>query len=106
MCSSDLDAASCAVKWRTTETYKAAGPLTVNRGAAVLKVRYSNDLGQADPWTSHEAVVPDVDSTVGGVFFDTTPDADPAFINVRAEIPASAASPAGRLFGRLYSSDN
>ena len=79
---------------------------TAYRGAAVLKVRYSNDLGQADPWTSHEAVVPDVDSTVGGVFFDTTPDADPAFINVRAEIPASAASPAGRLFGRLYFTEN
>ena len=30
-----LDAASCAVKWRTTDTYKAAGPLAVNRGAAV-----------------------------------------------------------------------
>jgi autotransporter-associated beta strand protein len=79
---------------------------TANRGAAVLKLQYTNDLGQADPWTSHEAVVPDVDGTVGGVVFDTTADADPAFINVRAEIPASAASPAGKLFGRLYSTGN
>ena len=75
------------------------------RGTAVLKVRYSNDLGQADPWTSHEAVVPDASSTVGSVDFVITADADPAFINVRAEIPASAAS-AGKLFGRLYSTEN
>ena len=79
---------------------------TANRGAVVLKVQYTNDLGQADPWTSHQALVPDVDGTVGSVDFVTTADADPAFINVRAEIPASAASPAGRLFGRLYSSGN
>ena len=79
---------------------------TANRGAAVLKVQYSNDIGQADLWTSHEALVPDADGTVGSVVFDTTPDADPAFINVRAEIPASAASPAGRLFGRLYATGN
>jgi methionine-rich copper-binding protein CopC len=79
---------------------------TANRGAAVLKLQYTNDLGQADPWSSHAAVVPDVDGTVGGIFFDTTPDADPAFINVRAEIPASAASPTGKLFGRLYSTSN
>ena len=79
---------------------------TANRGTAVLKVRYSNDLGQADPWTSHEAVVPDADGTVGGVFFDTTPDDDPAFLNVRAEIPASAASASGRLFDQLHSTGN
>jgi hypothetical protein len=79
---------------------------TVQRGAAVLKVQYSNSLSQADPWASHEAEVPDADGTVGGVFFDTTPDADPAFINVRAEIPASASSPAGRLFGRLHATGN
>ena len=79
---------------------------TANRGATVLKVQYSNALGQADPWTSPEAVVPDAGGTVGGVFFDTTPDADPAFINVRAEIPASAASPAGKLFGRLHATGN
>jgi hypothetical protein len=74
---------------------------TALRGAAVLKLQYTNDLGQADPWTSHEALVPDADGTVGSVVFDITPDADPAFIKVRAEIPASAASPAGKLFGRL-----
>lgn len=74
---------------------------TANRGSAVLRVQYTNDLGQADPWTSHQALVPDADGTVGSVVFDTTADADPAFINVRAEIPTSAASPAGKLFGRL-----
>ena len=72
-----------------------------HRGGAVLKVQYSRDLGQADDWFSHQAEVPDVDGSVGGVFFDTTADADPAFINVRVEIPASAASPGTKLFSRL-----
>jgi hypothetical protein len=74
---------------------------TANRGSAVLRVQYTNNLGQADPWTSHQALVPDANGTVGGVVFATTADADPAFINVRAEIPASAA-PTGKLFGRLH----
>jgi hypothetical protein len=78
---------------------------TAHRGAAVLKVQYSNDIGQADPWTSHEALVPDADGPVGNVVFDITADADPAFIKVRAEIPASAA-PAGKLFGRLHAIGN
>jgi alcohol dehydrogenase (cytochrome c) len=34
-----IDGATCAVKWRTTETYTAAGPLKVNRGAAVADGR-------------------------------------------------------------------
>jgi hypothetical protein len=76
---------------------------TALRGAAVFEVQYTNDLGLADPWTSHQALVPDADGTVSGVFFDTTTDADPAFLNVRAEIPAGAASSGGKLFGRLYS---
>ena len=44
--------------------------------------------------------------TVSGVDFVTTPDADPAFINVRAEIPVGSPSPAGRLFGRLNAAGN
>jgi hypothetical protein len=35
------------------------------------------------------------------VAFTITPDADPAFIQVLARIPASAASADGELFGRL-----
>jgi alcohol dehydrogenase (cytochrome c) len=34
-----INGATCAVKWRTTETYTAAGPLKVNRGAAVADGR-------------------------------------------------------------------
>jgi hypothetical protein len=48
-----------------------------------------------DPWTNHEAAVPDVDSTVNGVVFDTTDDGDS--IQVIAEIPASGP----RRFARL-----
>ena len=73
---------------------------TANRGAAVLKVQYSSVPGQ---WTTHEAVVPDASGLVGGVNFAITPDADPAFTNVRAEIPVGPASPDGRLFCRLSS---
>ena len=77
---------------------------TAKRGGAVLKLQYSNDLSQADAWTSHEAVVPDADSTVNGVVFTTSANANPDLINVRAEIPADTASPSGKLFCRLYSS--
>ena len=65
------------------------------RGGAVLKVQSSNDIGITDPWTSHEAAVPDADSTVNGVVFDTTDDGD--YIQVIADIPAAGA----KLFGRL-----
>jgi autotransporter-associated beta strand protein len=74
---------------------------SAGRGTALLKVQFSNDLGQADPWASHEALVPNASGTVGGVAFTITPDADPAFIQVLARIPASAASADGELFGRL-----
>ncbi len=74
---------------------------TANRSAVALKVQCSNDLGQTDPWTSHEALVPDASGAVGGMVFDITDAADPAFINVRVEIPASAVPTDGRLFGRL-----
>ena len=75
-----------------------------NRGAAGLKVQYSNNLGAANLWASQEAEVPDAGGTVGGMVFAISPDADLAFMNVRAEIPADAASPSGKLFGRLYAS--
>jgi hypothetical protein len=68
---------------------------TANRGAVQLKVQFSNDLGQADSWVNHEAVVPDADGTVSGVIFDTTSDGD--YIDVVAEIPASS----GKVFARL-----
>lgn len=78
------------------------------RGAgAVLKVRYSRTtVGKTDPWTQCRSVVPDVASTVGNVYFNVTADADPSYCNVRAEIPASAASPAGSLFGRFDATEN
>jgi hypothetical protein len=65
------------------------------RGGVVLKVQSSSDMGPAAPWTNHEAAVPDVDSTVNGVVFDTTDDGDS--IQVIADIPASGP----RRFARL-----
>ena len=43
---------------------------STTRGGAQLKVQSSNDLGASDPWTSHEASVPDANDTVNGVVFD------------------------------------
>ncbi len=68
---------------------------STKRGGVVLKVQSSNDMGVSNPWTSIEAAVPDTDSTVNRVVFDTTADGD--FINVIADIPADGA----KLFGRL-----
>ena len=65
------------------------------RGTAQLKVQSSSDLGVSDPWTHHEAAVPDADSILNGVVFHTTDDGD--FINVIADIPATGA----KIFGRL-----
>ena len=87
-----------------------AGSLVLNftclklagRGTAVLKLQYSKDIGTTDAWTSHEAVVPgDTGGTDNGVVFVTSANADPALVNMRATIPASAASPGTKLFGRL-----
>ena len=68
---------------------------STKRGTAQVKVQSSSDLGASDPWTSHEAAVPDLDNTVNGVVFDTTDDGD--FINVIADIPAAGANGFGRL---------
>ncbi len=70
-----------------------------SRGNAILTLEFSNDLGVADPWTSHRVVVPDVSSTVGEVVFVITPNG--SFNEIVATIPASAAAGSGRLFSRL-----
>ena len=75
-----------------------------NRGAAVLNVQHSSDIGQLDPWAA--ALVPGtapVSVTVGGVDFVTT--ANGALIHVVATIPAGNAA-AGKLFGRLKATEN
>ena len=66
------------------------------RGGAQLNVQHSSDLGLTDVWASTE--VPDADSNVNNVAFDTTADGD--FIDVVATIPTGEAA-AGKLFGRL-----
>ena len=68
---------------------------STKRGSAQIKVQSSGDCGASDPWTSHEAAVPDADGTVNGVVFDTTDDGD--FINVIADIPAASANGFGRI---------
>ncbi len=65
------------------------------RGGAQLKIQTSDDLGVSDPWTDHEALVPDADGTVNGVVFDITDDGD--FIHVIADIPAATS----KLFTRI-----
>ena len=69
------------------------------RGTAVLNVQYSNDLGVLDAW--HSAAVPEVTSAVGGISFTVTPITASDYQTISAEIPLSAASSDGKLFGRL-----
>lgn len=73
---------------------------TANRGGALIKVQHSADLGLSDPWANNEAEVPDTDSTVNGIVFNTTDAGD--YIDVTATIPASAAGGDNRLFGRIF----
>ncbi|OYV05662.1 MAG: hypothetical protein CFE26_10410 [Verrucomicrobiales bacterium VVV1] len=71
-----------------------------NRGNAVLKVQYSRDLGVGDAW--HDVNVPgDAGGSVGDVTFVPSANADPTLINMQATIPAAAATPGNKLFGRL-----
>jgi autotransporter-associated beta strand protein len=76
------------------------GRNAAKRGGAELNVEYSKDLGIADLWTSHQAAVPESSSTVNNVVFVISAF-DANLNNVQATIPASAASPGTKLFGRL-----
>ena len=71
------------------------------RGTAVLSVQYSNDLGVADAW--HTAAVPDSTPSgpSNGVVVTVTPIGNSNYQNITVEIPRTAASAAGKLFGRL-----
>lgn len=70
-----------------------------NRGAAVVRLQYSNDLGITDPWTGNTVVVPDASGTVGGISFVVTANGN--MNQIQATIPASEASSSGKLFSRL-----
>ena len=75
------------------------------RGTAALSVQYSNDLGMVDSW--HAAAVPDSTPAgpINGVVFTVTPIPNSNYQNVTVEIPLSAASNNGKLFGRLQATD-
>jgi hypothetical protein len=68
---------------------------STKRGGVVLKVQSSNDMGISDPWTNHDAAVPDTAATVNGVVFDTTDDGD--YIQVIADIPVGGTKRFARL---------
>lgn len=72
---------------------------TAARGGVVLKIQHSRDLGRSDMWANHEAVVPDVSSTINGISFEIIDLGN--LIDVKATIPASAVAPGTTLFGRL-----
>jgi len=73
------------------------------RGSVIPYVQYSQDLGQADLWSGHQAAVPESTSTVGGVSFTVTADGD--YDDILATIPAAAAASGGKLFGRLLATE-
>jgi hypothetical protein len=60
-----------------------------------LRVEASSDMGTTDPWKPQDALVPDVDATVGGIIFDTTDDGE--YILVTADIPTTQKSQFARL---------
>lgn len=74
---------------------------STKRGAAVLSLQYSRDLGVSDPWTNHTIQVPDTTGPAGGVDFVISPLAGTDCNQVQVMIPASAAGGTGRLFVRL-----
>ncbi len=74
---------------------------STKRGAAVLSLQYSRDLGVSDAWTTHTIQVPDVTSTVSGVSFVITPISGTDHNQVQAIIPASAAGGTGKVFARM-----
>lgn len=67
-----------------------------SRGAAVVSIQHSNDLGIADPWFT--VIVPENTTNVSGISFVVTPSGN--MNQVTATIPASESS-AGKLFGRV-----
>ena len=75
------------------------------RGSATLKLQHSKDLGISDAWTDDEVAVPDAAGVAGVTdvvtFTVPTVNADPDLVDLRATIPASAAAPGTKLFGRL-----
>ncbi len=74
---------------------------STKRGASVLSLQYSRDLGVSDAWTSHAIQVPEVTSTVSGVSFVITPISGTDHNQVQATIPASAAGGTGKVFARM-----
>lgn len=74
-----------------------------HRGPALASLQWSNDLGQAEPWSGNSAPVPETTSVVNGVSFQVTPNGN--FNDVVATIPATEAA-AGKLFGRLSAAEN
>ena len=74
---------------------------STKRGASVLSLQYSRDLGVSDAWTSHSIQVPDVTNTVSGVSFVVTPISGTDNNQVQATIPASAAGGTGKVFARM-----
>jgi uncharacterized repeat protein (TIGR02543 family) len=72
-----------------------------SRGSAVMKLQYSRDLGQSDPWGDHTVTVPDASDVVNDVVFTLTPLEGQDYDLVQAKVPASAAAGTGRMFARL-----
>jgi hypothetical protein len=65
------------------------------RDGVPLKIQFSTDLGDTDPWTSHEVAVPDANATVNSVVFEISDNGD--YLQVIADIPATG----NKIFARL-----
>lgn len=66
-----------------------------DRGDAVFKVQFSNDLGHAALWTTNEAEVPGMSGTVGNIVFDIEEAGELIYVEAKMDLGG------GKMFGRL-----
>lgn len=66
-----------------------------DRGDAVFKVQFSNDLGQAALWTTNEAVIPAVSGVVGNIVFTIVDSGELIYVEAKMNVDG------GKMFGRL-----
>jgi len=66
-----------------------------DRGDALFKVQFSNDLGQAALWSANEAEVPGTSGTVGNIVFDISDEGPLLYVEAKMDVAG------GRMFGRV-----
>ncbi len=66
-----------------------------DRGDALFKVQFSNDLGQTSLWTANEADVPGTSGTFGNIVFDISDEGPLHYVEAKMDVAG------GKMFGRV-----